>query len=365
MRREQIGGDADIRHRTQTAGRHEREQSGHPPAPAQAPVPIRQQVVQPEVEDHRDDGRDRLCVREPDLCGAKRGEHGHVDEHAGTADQREGEEADRNVSADRLLRQQHPEVPDHQAVELALAVQALPERIGDFRHAQDRGRRGDDVEQNLEALPGQPAHARVERVCPDHEEPTHRIADLLPAHDAAQARGHSTHESPRLVPLADRAALRIAGGDHQLRPLDLQGSQHCRDPAFVVLQIGVHHHEHRRGAREHSLDAGRRESPAPDPANAPDPAVFGGDGFDFSAGLVRGIVVDEDHFPGDAAKRPLDARDQLLHVLALVERGHDDGHFERRGRFGIETTHGGRPGFDGRRTSRHRWAWLVLQHPQL
>ena len=41
-------------------------------------------------------------------------------------------------------------------------------------------------------------------------------------------------------------------------------------------------------------------------------------------GPVRRVVVDEDHFPGDAGKRGLELAIKLGHIVALVEGGDDD-----------------------------------------
>ncbi len=78
-------------------------------------------------------------------------------QHAERADQREGDEAQRQQAAEHLVQQQAGELRQHQRVELALAGDALVEHDGDLDHPQRRGRAEHEVEQDLEALAGEVA----------------------------------------------------------------------------------------------------------------------------------------------------------------------------------------------------------------
>ena len=97
-----------------------------------------------------------------------------------------------------------------------------------------------------------------------------------------------------------------------------------------MLQIRVHHDEHRRGARQHAFDARRREPATPDPLDAPDPAVAGADRLDLGAGSI-GESSSTKIISGDAAERAIDPRDELTDVLSFVERRHDHRHLEWHG----------------------------------
>ena len=72
--------------------------------------------------------------------------------HAERADQREGDEAQRQQPAEHLVQQQPGELRQHQRVQLALAGDAFVEMARDFDHPQWRRRTQRQVEQDLEAL---------------------------------------------------------------------------------------------------------------------------------------------------------------------------------------------------------------------
>jgi hypothetical protein len=149
--------------------------------------------------------------------------------------------------------------------------------------------------------------------------------------------------------------------------LRVQGLEHRGNPALIVLEIRIHDDQRRRRARQHSLNAGRREAAAPDPADASYPAVSNGYGFDLGARPIRGVIVYEDHLPAETMKRSLDARDEFFDVLPFIERGHDDGQVERNGV--LLTAHGSRPRIalcrDRRRSLCHGRASRSCSHVSL
>ena len=102
------------------------------------------------------------------------------------------------------------------------------------------------------------------------------------------------------------AAFDVAAADHELRLTALQQREHLRQLGFVMLQVGVHHRRVRCAGSQDPLDAGAREAASPDPPDAADAIILPRQFAHHLPGAVRGIVVDEDHFPGDAPQRRLE-----------------------------------------------------------
>jgi len=109
----------------------------------------------------------------------------------------------------------------------------------------------------------------------------------------------------------------------------LQERQHLRQLRLVVLQVGIHHRRTGRAGCQDALDACAGEPSPADPANAADAAILPRQGTHHVPGPVRGIVIDEDDFPGDARQRCLQLAKQLGDVVALVEGGNDDRKLEQ------------------------------------
>ena len=99
-----------------------------------------------------------------------------------------------------------------------------------------------------------------------------------------------------------------------------------------MLQVGVHHGDVARLARQHALDAGAGEPAPADAADAAHAAVGRADRARGRRGAVGRVVVDEDDFPVDAGKRARELLHQQRNVVALLERRNDDAQFGRRTR---------------------------------
>ena len=106
---------------------------------------------------------------------------------------------------------------------------------------------GDDVEQDLVALLGEPAHGAVEGGALQHEEAAHRIGQLAALqHQAREPGRHQADATAPLVPIADPALGGIARADHDIGLVPAQDLQHRRELPLVVLQVGVHHRDEGR-----------------------------------------------------------------------------------------------------------------------
>ena len=101
---------------------------------------------------------------------------------------------------------------------------------------------------------------------------------------------------------------------------------------LVVLQIGIHHGDVARLARQHALDAGAGEPAPPDAADAAHARVGRADRARGRRGAVGRVVVDEHDFPFDAGERARELLHQQRNVVALLERRNDDAQLGRRAR---------------------------------
>ena len=146
---------------------------------------------------------------------------------------------------------------------------------------------------------------------------------------AAMTRWANSVDTPAGEPaasreVADRAARNEAAADGEVGGAAGQRREHARQHAGVVLQVGVHHGEVGRIARQHALDAGPGK---PAPAVAQEAAHAGIAAAKLAHGLggaVGRVVVDEDRLPGDAGERAIELLDEPGDVLALVEGRDDD-----------------------------------------
>ena len=120
--------------------------------------------------------RDRLRGAEAERRDTERElQRHHVDRDAGETHQAEQQEAERHRVVGQLGDDQRDEIERDARIELALAVLALREHERQFGDAQGAARGRHDIEQDLEALRGEPRRQLLEAFAPDHEEAAHRI----------------------------------------------------------------------------------------------------------------------------------------------------------------------------------------------
>ena len=158
----------------------------------------------------------------------------------------------------------------------------------------------------------------------DHEEAAHGIGDGNRERAPGDGSCKGAGARPAPVETVGAAAFDIAAADHELGLPALQQREHLRQLRLVMLQVGVHHGGIGRAGGEDAFDAGARQAAAADAADAADAAVLSRETAHHLPGAVRRIVVDEDHFPGDAGERGLELAIKLGHIVALVEGGDDD-----------------------------------------
>jgi hypothetical protein len=207
-------------------------------------------------------------------------------------------------------------------------------RMGVFRVAQ-RGRRGEDVDQQLEAGVAESAHRPEKRGAPDHEKAGQWIA-----HVAAQRHAHErvAEFRQRGAPASQHRAIPV--GAEVARPADevdalaLESVQHRRNARGVVLPVAIHDAEKVSAAAEHALDAGLREPRIGDPQDQPDARVLARELLDGLRGGVGRVVVDELHLPVDSGERKFEFAHDAAHVVGLIE----DRNYDRQSRRG---GHGG------------------------
>src|SRR6516162_4684483 len=101
-----------------------------------------------------------------------------MDKNTRSPDRGEEDKPDRNIAADQLVQQQHQVFPDNEAVELALAVLALAKNVRNLFETIGDGGRREQIEQDLEALPGEAPDGALEGGPGKHKEPAHRIAEI-------------------------------------------------------------------------------------------------------------------------------------------------------------------------------------------
>jgi hypothetical protein len=354
---EQVLGNAHVGERPDAAGRHEARQAAKPRPAAETPIAVGEDVVDGEVEYHRNARRGRLGDGERGRTGREeKREHCHVHEHACAAHQREGDKAHRHPAADGLVEQQHRVFPRDLAVELALAVAAVAEGVAHLGEAQRPGAGGEQVDQDLEAERRELAHGIHERCAGHHEVSAHRIAEFRRHEPPGQARGQTADPRPSGIPAAEAPPARMAAADNDVESLLFQAREHFRQNRLVVLQVGVHHRHVRCAGGENALDAcGRQAAPA-DPLHAAHPRIARGERPNGLARGVAGVVVDEHHLPGDAGQRLFERAHQFRHVFALVERGHNDGEFACDGRD---------PALDGRGRFARHFVLIVMRDESL
>ena len=107
-----------------------------------------------------------------------------MDDGADGADEAEEDEADRDVAADELVEDELEVLEADDEVELALAVLAEAEVVGDFADADLAIGGEDDVEQDLEADGGEAMGDALEEGAANDEEAAHGIGEVGVALDA-------------------------------------------------------------------------------------------------------------------------------------------------------------------------------------
>lgn len=200
---------------------------------------------------------------------------------------------------------------------------ARTESVGNFDGAQLALRGRDDVEQDLEALGREFGRQLLEAIAANHEEAAHGIGDLDLQRPPGDLGCKLTGPCPLLVETVGATALDIAAADHEFRLAAPQQRDHLRQLGFVMLQIGVDHSRIGAARGQDALDARTRQSAAPDPADAADAGILPRQPAHHFPGPVGGIVIDKDHFPGNAGQCRLQPPVQYGDVVALVESRHN------------------------------------------
>ena len=253
-----------------------------------------------------------------------------MDADAGQSDQAEQQEADGDGVVGQLRHQQRGEIERDLGVDLALAVQTFAKHEWQFGDPQAAMRRRHDVEQDLEPLRRQPRRQRLEAVAPHHEEAAHRVAEI----DAEEASRERARPAARAFTVGGQArggtAGEISAGDDEIDVASAQAVEHGDEQCLVVLQVGVHHGDIIRLARQHAFEARAREPPAADAADAAHAIVRLAERARNGRCAVGGIVVDEHHLPLAARQNATESLDQNRHVVALLEGRHDNAELRRR-----------------------------------
>ena len=122
----------------------------------------------------------------------------------------------------------------------------------------------------------------------------------------------------------------------------------CGRIDFVVLEVAVDDGDVVGAGGEPALDHGAGEAGAVDAAQAAHPRIVTGDGEGDVVGAVGGIVVDDDHFPGQAVERRHQPLEQPRHVGGFAVGRHDDGkrragRRRRSGHGSLESSYSGKP----------------------
>ena len=155
------------------------------------------------------------------------------------------------------------------------------------------------------------------------EESAHRIGQTF-AQGRAQGDRQATQAHSSRGELARAAARHVAArhGDIGLRVP--RRCEELRHQSLVMLQVGVDHHNVRRGACQHALDA-RRSKPAPaDAVEAAHTAVLLRAFADQHFAAVVGVIDHDNRLPVEPAERLLERLQQRRNVLALSKRRNHD-----------------------------------------
>ena len=255
--------DADIGHRAEPADQHEHHQSPHHREPAEPLVAIGDRVVELEVSRHGDHRRHGLRGRETEPRAAPGEQHDEIDEHADGAHDGEGDEAERQDGARRLVEQQAGELQQHEHVELALAAHAGLEAHRHLAHPQAARRREHEIDQDLEALRREARGEPLEERARQGEEPAHRVGEPHRQHRLRHPRA----EIGDAVPPRRGEPFRIAPGEmaashHEIGLPVAQDAQHLGQPGLVVLEVPVDHRDEGGARRRAPPRSPRRQARA-------------------------------------------------------------------------------------------------------
>ena len=207
----------------------------------------------------------------------------------------------------------------------------LTEAVGKLSDPRRRGRRREKVEQDLESLPGHTTQGGFEYLAAAHEEAAQRIGNISLANDAGEARRRPAYPHAAAVPSANPAARDIATADHQISRAAVEGFQHLRQQPLVMLQIGVHDGDIRRGASQHAFDAGSGKTAPADPLQTAHPGITPREVSDVLGRAVTRVVIDKDHLPFGIREGCRHQGQQWLDVLALVQCRDNDAQYGRDG----------------------------------
>ena len=100
---------------------------------------------------------------------------------------------------------------------------------------------------------------------------------------------------------------------------------HLRQDRFVVLQVAVDHRDQFGARRQPALDDRAREADAIDAPDAARARIARRQGIGDVGGAVGRIVVDDDHFPGQARERRLEPFEKDGNVGRFAIGRHDHG----------------------------------------
>ena len=240
--------------------------------------------------------------------------------------QNEEHELHGDQPAHHLVEKQDRKFQNHQGVELAFAELARAHAIGQLAIGHLAVHRQEEVQKDLEALAGKVLHGTLQECPLEHEKTAHRVGEFGLGQPVGNTGGKAADGDPGRRQVAGAALGHVAAVRNQLDVAFLQEFQHRREPGLVVLHIRVDHRDEGGVAGQHAFDAGRGKAAAADPLDAAHPRVLG-EASDRIGGAIGRIVVDEDHFPGNALERLFQGRDHRRHVGALVEGWDNDGQF--------------------------------------
>ena len=262
------GGHRDIGEGADRTGGDETE-----PAPEHAvrrlepSVAVGEEIVEPEVEGHRAEGRDRLAPAEIGPGDQHESiEDRHVHQHAERPDRAEQREARRDDAAEALVVETGQEIECNRAVELAFAGAAGGEIHREVLHLERCFGSGEQVEQDLEADARKIGHQRTRGRAGQEEEAAHRVAQFDPGELAREHVGHARQLlAVGAAPFLHARAFGKPAGDRDLGLAALHRSEHVDQQLGIMLVIGIHHRDIGRSGGAETLDRRARQPAAADP----------------------------------------------------------------------------------------------------